>query len=213
MRKLTLSGPAAAVLLMAGLFENNIETSQNDGAITSWLRAHGNLLWMSHATLTVLGGVLLLVYAQVLRSRLSATHTGPLERSVGALGTLVATMMAVGGAVYAAVPVGRMFEDAPDPSAAVYRYLSAAAASVLVIFLSLPGAALCGCVSALGLRRETMPRWLGYTGLVLAVLMMISAFVAPLMIFGLWLAVSGVALSFRSSVRHPATAEPAAVGW
>ncbi len=124
MRKLTLSGPAAAVLLMAGLFENNIETAQGDGAIASWLQGHGNVLWMSHATLTVLGGVLLLVYAQVLRSRLSGTDAGPLERSVGALGTLVATMMAVGGAIFAAVPVGRMFEDAPDPSAAVYRYLS-----------------------------------------------------------------------------------------
>ncbi len=58
-----------------------------------------------------------------------------------------------------------------------------------------------------------MPRWLAYTGLVLAVLMLLSAFVAPLMVFGLWLVLSGVALSAPSSLRPTGTAQPAPVGW
>jgi hypothetical protein len=100
-----------------------------------------------------------------------------------------------GAALFAAVPVGRFFEQAPDPDPSVYRYLSAAAASVMVIFVSLPASGLVASVSATGLRARTMPRWLGWAGLVLAVLMLLSAFVAPLMVFGLWLLVSGVTLA------------------
>lgn len=213
MRSLTLSGPAAAVLLMAGLFETNIETASGDGAIRSWLASHGNFVWMAHATLTVLGAVMLLVYVQVLRSRLSPTGAGPLEHSVGSLGTMIASMVAVGGALFAAVPVGRFFESSPDPTPSVYRYLLAAAASVLVIFLSLPGAALCGCASALGLRCGTIPRWLGYTGLVLAVLMLLSAFVAPLIVFSLWLVLSGIALTVAPPLREPVRVEAEPVSW
>lgn len=213
MRPLTLTGPAAGVLLLAGLFENNIDTSKGDAAITSWLASHGDGGWMAHATLSVVSGVLLLLYAQVLRSRLSGAGGRTLERSVSALGTMVATMIVVGGALFAAVPVGRLFEHAPDPAASVYRYLLAAAASVMVIFLSLPAAALCGCVSALGLSRGTMPRWLGCTGVALALLMLASAFVAPLMVFGLWLVVSGIALSVGSPGRLPETAQVAPVSW
>jgi hypothetical protein len=211
MRPLTLTGPAAGVLLLAGLFENNIETSKDDAAITSWPASHGDSSWMAHAAVSVVSAVLLLLYVQVLRSRLSGAAGGTLERSVSALGTMVATMIVVGAALFAAVPVGRLFEDAPDPSASVYRYLLSAAASVMVIFVSLPAAALCGCVSALGLSRGTMPRWLGYTGVALAVLMLASAFVAPLMVFGLWLVVSGIGLSVGSPARVPETAlvEPA----
>jgi steroid 5-alpha reductase family enzyme len=54
-----------------------------------------------------------------------------------------------------------------------------------------------------------MPRWLGYSGLALAVLMLVSAFVAPLMVFGLWLVVSGVALSARPSRGKLAAPRPA----
>jgi hypothetical protein len=48
---------------------------------------------------------------------------------------------------------------------------------------------------------------LGITGLVLAALILASAFVAPLMVFGIWLAVTGAALAL---VRGPvAVARPA----
>jgi hypothetical protein len=202
MRLLALSGPLAAVLLLTGLFESNIETSSGDRAIGAWLNATGNGTWMVHATLSVLGGIALLVYGQVLRHR-TGGH-GLLGRTVGSLSTLVATLVVVGGALFAAVPVGRYFESAPNPDPSVYRYLLAASASVLVIFLSLPAAALCAAASAAGLSAHALPRWLGWTGVVLAILMMLSAFVAPLMIFGVWLVVSGIALALDR--RSPVTA-------
>jgi len=194
MRLLALSGPLAAVLLITGLFESNIETSSGDRAIVAWLDATGNGTWMVHATLSVLGGIALLVYGQVLRHRTGGE--GVLGSMVSSLGILVATLVVVGGSLFAAVPVGRYFESAPNPDPSVYRYLLAASASVLVIFLSLPAAALCATASAAGLSSRSVPRWLGWTGVGLAVLMVLSAFVAPLMVFGVWLVVSGITLAF-----------------
>jgi hypothetical protein len=195
MRTLTLLGPVAAVLLLAGLFENNIETAKPDHEITAWLSATGNGVWLLHGTLEALAALCLLVFAQSVRSRLDAGRDDALSRSVGAFGTLLATVIVVGAGLFAAVPVGRFFEGAPQPDPSVYRYLLAASASVFVIFLSIPAAGLAACTALLGMHRRTAPRWLGVTGLVLAVLMLLSAFVAPLMVFGLWLLVTGVSLA------------------
>ena len=205
MRKFALVGPLAAVVLLGGLFENNIETSKPDGAIRGWLATTGNGAWLAHAGAEALGGVLLIVFAQVLRARLvrpSETDgvTRTLARTVGALGTALGAIVIVGAGLFGAVPIGRLFESAPAPDPSVYRYLMAASASVFVIFLSVPAAALAATTASLGLRTGAMPRWLGITGWVMAVLVLASAFVAPLMVFGLWLVVTGLGLAFSRSV-------------
>ncbi len=213
MKKSTLIGPLAAVVLLGGLFENNIETSKPDAAIHDWLVSTGNGTWLAHTTALAVAGVLLIAFAQVLRVRLTGggaqqdeTARG-LARAVAALGTTIGTMVLVGAGLFGAVPIGRLFEGAPDPDPSVYRYLMAASASVFVIFLSLPAATLAASASLLGLRLGTMPRWLGITGLVLAALILVSAFVAPLMVFGLWLVVTGGALTFGP--RSVTAAQPA----
>ena len=212
MRKSVLVGPLAAVVLLGGLFENNIETSKPDGAIRDWLASTGNGVWLVHAIAEAVAGVLLIVFAQVLRARLSGpAGTDPddevsrtLARTVGALGTALGAIVLVGAGLFAAVPVGRVFEGAPSPDPSVYRYLLSASASVFVIFLAVPAAALAASASSLGLRTGAMPRWLGIAGWVMAVLVLASAFVAPLMVFGLWLVVTGLGLAFSR------TAVPAA---
>jgi hypothetical protein len=213
MRKLTLLGPLAAVLLLGGLFENNIETSSSDGSIRDWLASTGNATWLGHAVAEALAGTLLVLFAQVVRARLSRDADDEtdsvLGRSVGALGTVLGVMVVVGAGLFAAVPVGRVFEGAPDPDPSSYRYLLSAAASVFVIFLSIPAAAFAATTSALGLRTGTMPRWLGWTGLVLAALMLLSAFVAPLMVFGLWLVLTGLALAVQRE-SQPSSSRPRA---
>lgn len=51
-----------------------------------------------------------------------------------------------------------------------------------------------------------MPRWLGVAGLVVTVLVLASALVAPLTVLGLWLVVSGIVLARTPSreVAHAA---------
>jgi hypothetical protein len=198
MNKTTLLAPLSAVLLLAGLFEGNIATRSSDAAISDWLAHTGNGGWIIHALAEVVAGCLLLVYAQVLRHRLGGGDD-VLSRTLAALGTLVASMLVVGACLFAAIPIGRLFEHSPDPDPSAYRYLMAASASILVIFVSVPAAAFAGSAAVLGLRRGTAPRWLGYLGLALSVLMLLSAFVAPLMIFGLWLFISGIGLAVTRS--------------
>ena len=203
MKKSTLLGPLAAVVLLVGLFEDNIGTAESDSTIRQWLAGAGNGSWLAHTAAEAVSGVLLVVFAQVLVGRLTrGSHvdatpaSATLARCVSALGTTVGTTVVIGAGLFGAVPIGRLFEHAPDPDPSVYRYLMAASASVFVIFLSAPAAALAASASLLGMRLGTMPRWLGIAGLVLAALILVSAFVAPLMVFGLWLFVTGVGLAF-----------------
>jgi hypothetical protein len=167
---------------------------------------------MLHALSIAIGGLLLLVFTQLLRDRLQrpGTAEATLSRTMGSLGTLVATMCVVGAALFAAVPVGRFFEHSPAPDANTYRYLMAASASVLVIFVSVAAAALAATTAVLGLQAHTMPRWLGYAGVALAVLMLVSAFVMPLMVFGVWLVLTGTTLAFWRPEQVGIGAEPAA---
>jgi hypothetical protein len=194
MNKPTLLAPLAAVLLLAGLFEGNVATHSSDATISDWLSHTGNGGWIVHALAEVVAGILVLAYAQVLRARLG-NEDDVLSRTLGALGTLVGSLVVVGAGLFAAVPIGRVFEHSPDPDPSSYRYLMAASASILVIFVSIPAAAFAGTTAVLGLRRGSAPRWLGYVGLALTALMLLSAFVAPLMVFGLWLFVSGIGLA------------------
>ena len=150
MNKPTLLAPLAAVLLLAGLFEGNVATHSSDAAISDWLARTGNGGWIVHALAEVVAGILILAYAQVLRSRLGGDDD-ILSRTLGALGTLVGSLVVVGAGLFAAVPIGRVFEHSPDPDPSSYRYLMAASASILVIFVSVPAAAFAGTAAVLGL--------------------------------------------------------------
>ena len=210
MRRITLLGPLAGALLLVGLFENNIETSASDRRIADWLATTGHAGWMAHAFAEVLAGVLLAGFGHALRWRLAGTRDDTaLARAVTSMAGLLGGTIVIGAALFAAVPVGTVFESAPAPDPSTYRYLMAAAASVLVIFASVPAAGLAATTALLGLRAGTSPRWLGYIGLALSVLMLASAFVAPLMVFALWLAVVGIGLAVSRptvAVREPAYA-------
>jgi hypothetical protein len=210
MRRITLIGPLAGALLLAGLFENNIETSASNQRFADWLASTGHTAWMAHAFAEALAGVLLVGFGQALRWRLAgARDDSALARTVTSMAGLLGGTTVVGAALFAAVPVGAVFESAPAPDPSTYRYLMAAAASVLVIFASVPAAGLAATTALLGLRAGTAPRWLGYTGLALSVLMLASAFVAPLMVFALWLVVTGIGLAVSRpavTVREPAYA-------
>lgn len=209
MRRITLLGPFAGVLLLLGLFENNIETSASDHRIAGWLATAGNTGWMAHAAAEALAGVLLVGFGQALRWRLAGDVDSALARTVSAMAGLLGSTVVVGAALFAAVPVGAVFEGAPAPDPSTYRYLMAAAASVLVIFASVPAAGLAAATALLGLRARTAPRWLGYAGLVLSALIVLSAFLAPLMVFALWLVVVGVGLAVSkpaAALREPAYA-------
>ena len=210
MRRITLIGPLAGALLLAGLFENNIETSASNQRIADWLASTGHTAWMAHAFAEVLAGVLLVAFGHALRWRLGGEYAdSALARTVSSMAGLLGGMIVVGAGLFAAVPVGAVFESAPAPDPSTYRYLMGAAASLLVIFASVPAAGLAAATALLGLRAGTAPRWLAYTGLVLAGLMLVSAFVAPMMVFTLWLLVTGIGLAVSRptvTVREPAYA-------
>lgn len=199
-----LAGPAAAALLLGGLWEDNVPTSSGDAEIGAWLAGAGNTGWMLHTLTLVAGGLLVAVFAQVLRGLLAPGDEGLVARLLGAAGTTCGSMAVTGAALFGAVPVGRLFEGSPDPSADTYRYLMAASVSVLVIFVAVPAAGLCGTAAVLVLRRGTAPAWLGWTSVVLTVLLVVSALVAPLVVFGLWLTLTGVVLALRGP--QPTTA-------
>ncbi len=195
MRLAPLSGIVAAILLLAGLSENNVPTRSDDATIAAWLRAGHTGSWLAHGVLLVAAGIALLLFAYSVRGRLAADRASLSGSLVSTTGTLFATVVLIGGTAFAALPIGHIFEHSPTPSPDAYRLSMAASASLMVVFAMVPAATFAATVATVGLRRRTMPVWLTVVSYVFAVLMLASALVVPFMVFGLWAVITSITLT------------------
>lgn len=200
MRLAPLSGIAAAILLLAGLSENNVPSRADDATITAWLGAGHTGSWLAHGALIVAAGIALLLFVYSVRGRLVADQSGPGPSLVSATGTLFATTVLVGGAAFAALPIGHVFEHSPTPSPDTYRLSMATSASLMVVFAMVPAAAFAATTATVGLRRRTIPVWLAVASYVFAVLMLASALIVPFMVFGLWAVITSITLTVTRPV-------------
>ena len=199
MRLAPLSGLLAAVLLVGGLAEENVATSSNDGAVGAWLASNHTASWLAHSFLLAFAALAILVFAHAVRERVAGgprpDGTAAGGSLVSAYGGLMAAVVFAGAAVFAAYPIGHLFEDMPITSPDGYRVTMAASASLMLVFSMLPAAAFAVAAATLGLRRRTMPIWLAIFSYVFALLMLASAPVVPFIVFGLWIVVTSVTLT------------------
>ncbi len=204
MRLAPLSGIIAAILLLGGLSENNVPTRAGDATITAWLRAGHTGTWLAHGALSVAAGIALMLFAYSVRGRLAGDRPSLGASLLSTTGTLFATTILIGAAVFAALPIGHIFEHSPTPSPDAYRLSMATSASVMVVFAMVPAATFAATVATVGLRRRTMPTWLAVVSYLFAVLMLASALVVPFMVFGLWAVITSITLTVTG--RRPAAA-------
>jgi hypothetical protein len=140
------------------------------------------------------------------RDRLRRSGAGEFACSlIGGSGILFASTILTGAGLYAAVPAGMTFADAPAPPAAVARYFLGAAYGVMVMFSAFAAAVFALTVSVAGLSNPALPRWLAIAGLPLSLLMLANA-VLPMAAITLWF----VAVSITMALRHNPTPHQAA---
>lgn len=190
-----LAGALAGVLWTVGVFvlegAGNPAGPENGGVIAEFYRDNRIPILVA-ATLHGLGGVLFLWFVAALRSTLEAG---------GAPRWLAAAMLVggtAGGALMLALTGGQSTGATTDselitPDTAIVFWRLAhgifvAAELALAVFL--------GALSILALRRLVLPRWLGWFGLVITILLLIPpiGWAALLFLLPLWLIAASVVL-------------------
>jgi hypothetical protein len=190
-----LAGAAAAVLWVVSLFllegSGNPADPAGGAEIAEFYRDNRTMV-LAAATLHVLGGFLFLWFVAALRPVLDAAGSPAWLTTATIIGG------AAGGAMMLAMTGGQSTGATTDAelltadTAIVFWRLAhgffVAAEIALAVFL--------GALSILALRRLVLPRWLGWFGLVITVLLLIPpiGWAALLFLLPLWLIVASVLL-------------------
>jgi hypothetical protein len=196
-----LAGALAAVLWVVSLFvlerAGNPADPSAGGEIAEFYRDNRTPILIA-ATLHVLGGFLFLWFIAALRPVLDA------DGAPAWLRTAVVVGGTAGGALLLAMTGGQSTGATTDselltPDTAIVFWRLAhgffvAAEIALAVFV--------GALSILALRRLVLPRWLGWFGVALAVLLLITpvGWAALLFLFPVWLIVASVTLWRRPGV-------------
>lgn len=194
-----LAGGLAAVLWVVGVFVlegvGNPAGPENGGVIAEFYRDDRVAILIA-STLHGLGGVLFLWFVAVLRARLEAAG------SPRWLATAMLVGGTAGGALMLALTGGQSTGATTDselltPDTAIVFWRLAhgifvAAELALAVFL--------GALSILALRRVLLPRWLGWFGLVVTILLLIPpiGWAALLFLLPIWLVAASILLWRRS---------------
>ena len=212
-RKSGLIGVASAVLFTAyGFLDNGPSQDLRDASTVAWYTHHSLAQWMISAAFGALAGVCAIVFAAVLRQRV----TGAADRSLAAQlvtagGYIAAALMLTGVALYGTIPVQHLFNDAALPTPAVSRALLGASYATGFVVAPLAFGLMILAVSLLGLRHGTLPRWLAIAGFPLATVQLASLLFFPAWLIVLWSLATSVTLTIRTTRPSVPEPQPAAI--
>jgi hypothetical protein len=207
-RKSGLIGVAFAVLFTAfGFLDNGPSQNLSNANTVTWYTHHTLAQWLVSTAFGALAGVCAIVFATVLRQRVTSTA----DRSVAAQlvtagGYVAAALMLTGVALYGTIPIQHLFNHAALPTPAVSRALLGASYATGFVIAPLAFGLMIVAVSLLGLRHGTLPRWLALTGFPLAAVQLASLLFFPAWLIVLWSLAAGAALTIRTT--RPAVPEP-----
>ena len=201
----SLSGLVFVVLAVVGsllLFDG--PTDSSPAKMAAWYgsssnRAHINIGWI----LTGLALFSLIWFVAAVRERVQESELAGQEQ-----GTLLSTILLVGGTVYIAVSMaGIAISDGIKTMSddtyhhAVYSGVIHAANDAGYILVVTGGAALAAFIFATSLairRSEILPNWLGWFGFVAGVAAIFSVVFFTMLVWLLWIAVASVTLFLRT---------------
>ena len=198
---------ATAYLILGG----TVESSNSDAEITAYFGDEGQRARGVIALFVLLGASLpFIVFLSVLRARLAQGEGGAAVWATAAFGagivstalwTVAATLYVLPYLEWGSAGGYRLDLD-------TYRLLSNAGfiawvgggtiMSVLVL-----------ATSVLGIAARVIPRWLSWVGFAVAVSLLASFLVVPVIVLLAWLITVSITLAWRRNVPEPAAAEPA----
>lgn len=202
-----LAGPLAAVLWVVSLFlleaAGNPADPASGAEIVDFYRDERTMI-LAAATLHGFGGFLFLWFVASLRAVLGAVAAPAWLTAATVIGgTSGGAMMLgmMGGQSTGATTDSELLS--PDTAIVFWRLAHAffvAAEIALALFV--------GALAVAALRRLVLPRWLGWVGLVVAVLLLIPpiGWAALLFLFPIWLVIAGIVLWRREPAPAAGTA-------
>jgi hypothetical protein len=195
-RQTALSGALFLPAFVAGLaLVNNPDLSSTPDAFARYYASSGNRAHLiASGMLLAVSALLWVVFATGLRERLAETTA---TRIAAAGAVVTATLIGVTGTLISVIPFAMTFSSAPAPGVDLARYLPIGGYLALTVF-GMPMAALTiGAVCIASLRQGVLPRWLAWSGLVTAVLLLGSVEFFPMAALVLWIAAACTVMSRR----------------
>lgn len=146
------------------------------------------------------GGLFFLWFLGGLYARLREEETG---RALGPIvlggGLIYVAMLYAAAATWSVLALATAFDEIPEPvNADVARAMTQLGFVMLLIFGLLGAAAMIAAASLVILRDRLPRRWLGWAGLPASALLFLGPFYMPQLLVPLWVAVTAVALLWRS---------------
>jgi hypothetical protein len=196
--------PLAGVLAVAGILvgfainSGSPDTNDSDAKIGAYLASHSHQVRNFVGFFLFLAGILfLLVFFWVLRARIAAAEGGPGRLAALAYGCGVASaVLWLTAAIFFTGPSVAANDTSKfhDPSG--YRLMSDIGYEFWVAAVVV-GALVVWTTSAAVLRRGLLPRWFGWLGILVGVLLLLAVFFIPAFIYMGWIVVTAVLLAWR----------------
>ena len=206
--------PLAGVLGVAGILvgfainSGSPDTNDSDAKISSYLASHSHQVRSLVGFFLFLAGILfLLVFFWVLRARLAAAEGGPGRLAALAYGSGVASaVLWLAAAIFFSGPSVAANDTSKfhDPNG--YRLMSDIGYQFWVAAVVI-GALVVWTTSAVVLRRGLLPRWFGWLGILVGVLLLLAVFFIPAFIYMGWILVTAILLAWRVGEAQPAAGD------
>jgi hypothetical protein len=198
-----MAGILFAVLLVVGfVLRTNSPNYSDSQAWSGFYHDRG------HRTQQIIGGYLLALAAfaflwfqteVVRRLRVRTAERGILPLLVFGSGLLFVALLLVAATAMISVPAGTTFGSAPVPSADFGIQFEQLGFGLLLFAGMLAAALFVALASVAGMRTGVLPRWLGWVGVVIGIVLLLGPVFFPAILLVLWAVTAGIVLLVRGS--------------
>jgi hypothetical protein len=198
-----LAGPIFVVFIVIGFIVAGSSPDPNDSnaKILRYLADHSHLTQNEVAfVLLLVAALFLILFFAALRTRLVEAEGSPGHLGALAFGAGVASTVFLITAICVFISPVFAAHDAPrhviDPG--IYR-LTQDLGYQIWVFSVVVGALPIWATSAVALRTGLLPRWYAWVSVVVGVICLFALFFIPILIYWLWILVTGILLATRSA--------------
>jgi hypothetical protein len=201
-----VAGVLFVVLLVVGMVLGGDMpySGDPDQEHVDWWSDSGNrAMVLIGAYVLTLSALSFLAFISVLRSRIAAVEAGAaqLSRYAFAAGVILAVTIIAGAVAQAAIAGQIEFQDAPVPDDAdLLRIFPQLGIGLMLLGGGLAAALMIAATSWAILRTGALARWLGWLGLVCAVILLASVFFIPMVALLIWVLAASVELWRRPAL-------------
>ena len=199
---------AVVIWAIAFVFgEESPDTSDSDAQIASWFASNSHQNNQITGYFLFLAGTLCVIgFFAAVRERMAATGHSEMGALAFGAGIASTVMSLVAITMFTAPAFLASDTRSTDVLPSTYRMLNDMGYNCWVAGATI-GAIVVWATSAVALRTGLLPRWYGWLGILLGVVQLFAIFFFPILLWWLWILVTGALLTFRrTAVNAPLAA-------